>query len=181
MSKSGTRTGIFDLSQLVPKNNDIEVKYGSSQGQNQGNSRDVDQASLLIGYIEVEPSQWDKLPYRTHIRYLRTDNTFRKGGFVKSVVHTTDQENKPTIKIDLVSNFSPSAIAWSIYKGNTKTIWKKMDDTLQPQIQSVDITDLKDSIEFLKQSLESVTKEIVNIKNDQTRTVNLIKKLHNLK
>lgn len=38
--------------------------------------------SLLIGYAEVSPSQWKDIPIVSHIRYVKKDGTFVRGGFV---------------------------------------------------------------------------------------------------
>jgi hypothetical protein len=152
----------------------------------------------LQGYSLIEQSQWDKIPYKTYIKYLRNDGVMRKGGFVKSIVHTLDKNNNDTIRFELVSNFSSNATTWQLYAGNIKKIWKKEGQTyipdenvydprlIQPnqvnltnQVNQIDITEIKEDIEFCKKTIDLLKKETQKNTNDISRMVNVIRELMN--
>jgi hypothetical protein len=156
----------FDLTKLVNKSNDIEVISQPIQ----------DYQSYLIGYEQVDPVNWDKLLTRSHIRYLRTDGKFVRGGYVKAISRVLDSENKPTFKIEITSDFTPKAIFWSIYKGNIATLWKKIEMT--PMVDTNAITEVKEDIDFLKKKVEMLEIDFQNTKNELLRAVALIKKLY---
>ncbi len=167
------KENIFDLSKILAStNNDIEVTNDSNKKTN----------DLLVGYKLLDPSEWDKIPYKSHIRYMRTDGELKKGGYVMATVHTTDLEGKPTIKIDLVSGFLPKAIKWSIYKGNINKIWVKIESAEQTSqtTPQIDLTPIKADIVFCKQSIEQINKKLQQMENENKRILMLIKKLHNI-
>lgn len=163
------RENIFDLSKIIGKSNDVEVK-----------SVTQDHQTALVGYELVEEDSWDKILSNSHIRYLRTDGKFVNGGFVKSVCRTLDTNGKDTFKIDLVSNFTPKAIKWSIYKGNIDKLWKKIEVVSVVATHNADMTNMKEDMEFLKKSMDSLKIDLQNTKNELMRTVTLIKKLHKI-
>ena len=144
-------------------------------------SKEPDMDKLLIGYEILSPEFWDKIQYGTHIRYLRTDGTMRNGGFVKSTVHTLDLDGKDTIKIELASNLS-NGKTWSIYKGNTEKIWKKIENNVQmpAQINSAEMNEMKEDIERLKKYIQTMQAEMQQTKNENMRILKLIKSLHKL-
>ncbi len=161
---------IFDLSKLVPQSSDIEVKH--------------EQVELTDNYELVEKENWDKIPYKTYIRYLRKDGSLRKGGFVKAIWKTKDNSGHDTLKIDLVSGFGFNGTEWSIYSTSVEKIWKRkenMTEIEQPIIRNTEIEDMKEEIQYVKKSIDNIKKELQNIKNEQMRIVQLIKKLHNIK
>lgn len=169
----------------VFSNSDTNVDVTNSTNNNNSNNNsnnsdkvDIDQNALLQGYTAVDQANWDKILYKTHIRYLRTDGQFRKGGYVVNTIHTTDREGKPTIKIDLVSNFGPNAIKWSLYKGSIKKIWSKVSEYTESP--SAHLAPLKEDIEFCKKSIEQLCQKIQQMENENIRILNLIKKLHNI-
>jgi hypothetical protein len=174
-----------DLSKLIPKSKDVEITKQASSNIS------INQAELLLGYEVVEPENWDKIPYRSHIRYLRTNGEFKKGGYVMAITHTDDLDGKDTIKIDLKSGFIPSAITWSIYKGNISKIWKKIDDNTGNSStntnNSVNVTlllnkvnDLEETINNIRISINQLGIDYQNMNQTQIRTIQKIKKLHNL-
>lgn len=171
MSKK--KENIFDLTQLINKSNDVEVKNINTTSDN---------SQLLQGYEIVPQAQWDKIPYRTHIRYLRTDGQMRKGGYINAVTHTIDKDGKDTIKFDMVSNFTPTAIKWPLYEGSVDKIWKRVDAPVAQQSTSAaDLGEIKEDIVYCKKSIDLIKQEVQKISNELVRTINLIKKLHNIK
>lgn len=172
------KQNIFNLSKMMPKSVDVEVTNSSSA------TSEIEQDALLHNYELIDPANWHKLPFRAHIRYLRKDGAFRKGGFVKAVTQTQDLEGKETIKIDLVANFTPNAVSWSIFKGSIDKLWKKIDMTgdtpLVSNVNIEQINEIKEDITFCKNSIEQIKKELQKMSNEQIRTIMLIKKMHGL-
>ena len=166
-----SKENIFDLSKFAPAINDIEVKNNSTGGAvNDDNFELVDKA------------QWDKLPIRTYIKYLRTDGTMRKGGYIKTIWRTKDLEGNDSIKIDLVNNLSNSANGWSIYANNIQKLWKKINTDIEitHSVSSTDIDDVKEDISICKESINLIKIQLQKISTEQMRTITLIKKLHKI-
>lgn len=136
----------------------------------------------LKNYDLVEIGNWDKIPRRSHIRYLRKDGNLPKGGYVKAIFKTNDNDNKESIKINLVNNFGSSAIEWNIYLTSIEKIWKKKPDLdiTTTDNNSPEISELKEDMVLLKESLNHMKAEIQRISNEQIHTVRVIKKLHKL-
>lgn len=165
---------IFDLTKLAPDNKQPIKKIKPM----------IDKESLLEDYQLVDKANWEKIPYKSHIRYQRTDGEFRKGGYVTKIEHVKDQDGNPTIKIDMISNFSATAIKWSVYIGNIQYIWiKKQDESQhsQPQSHNIDMSELQEDIKYCKQSIDQMRQKIQQMENETARVLTLIKKLHNLK
>ena len=102
---------IFDLKKLVSNSgNDVEIKTSSNNVNEQNR--------LLKGYRQISNVEWVNLKQADHIRYLRKDGNFRKGGYIKDIITKEDE----LIKIDSVNNFSYKAIAWTIYADNIDKI-----------------------------------------------------------
>ena len=158
----------YKLEKLLGKSNDVEV----------GDSN-LNTEKLLEGYEEVKPELWDKLMLNTHVRYLRTDGNMRAGGYIKSIVHTLDLENRDTIKIEMAGTLAPTAKTWSIFRGNIEKLWKKTSEVAHTTIDySGEIASNKKTIEYLRRDLEGTKRELQQVKNDLQRIINLIKKLH---
>jgi hypothetical protein len=156
------------LEKLIGKSNDVEV-----------GDTTLNTEKLLEGYEQVNPELWDKLMLNTHVRYLRTDGNMRAGGYIKSIVHTLDLDNKDTIKIELSASLAQNAKSWSIYKNNIAKLWKKTSGVATTTADySGEIANTKKTIEYLRKDLEGTKRELQQVKNDLQRTINLIKKLH---
>jgi hypothetical protein len=177
MSKNSKQINenIFDLSKIGGIANDIQVEPVSSIS--------YDQNALLQGYNMVSIEKWANITSGSHIRYLRKDGEFRKGGYITSIINTQDNEGINTIKFDLVSNYSPTAIKWSLYRGSIDKIWvKESAPVLPPQPRdNTELLELKMDIKLCKDAIESIKKELQKINNEQMHTVSIIRKLHNIK
>ncbi len=162
-----SKENIFDLSKIATQTNDIETTPA-----------EVDQESLLIGYEVVVPTEWKFIPYGSYIRYLRKDGTFRKGGIVQGVWANTDKNGNEVVKIDITAGFGPRITKWSITSNNIEKIWIKRS---QQQTHMVDLVEIKEDVETLKESMKQIIKELQNMKHEQIRTVGLIKKIYEAK
>ena len=179
--KQTKKENIFDLSKIVSNTNDIEIS-----------GDEVSESSLLVGYEPVDPKEWANLSPRTHIRYLNKDGTMRRGGFVSKIWSKKDLKGNAYILIDLVANYGKNSSKWSISSTKVEKIWRKEGSdyedvtvnsvpTAAKGVDSQVLKDLGDDIEYCKKSIQHITIEIQKIKNEQTRTLELIKKLHNIR
>lgn len=168
------KTNVYDLSTLADVEKDIEIK-------NKENIK-IDRDQLLKGYDEVPRDEWDSLIHGVHIRYLRKDGLFRKGGFVKNTWIGLSGVNKGKNVIQLCNNMSYKAVKWIISFDNLDKIWKKKNNIYSMPADNKGVIDSnKESIEYLKSKLEQFSVDIAKINNEQQRIVNLIKKLHNIR
>jgi hypothetical protein len=79
---------------------------------------------LLNGYIEVPRTSWGKIPLNSHIRYLKKDGTFARGGFV--INHWLNKDGTPFIH--LANNFKKNAQGyktWPMAHENVSKLFKK--------------------------------------------------------
>ncbi len=177
--KQTTKENIFDLSKLVSDTNDVEIKEDSPEA-----------SALLSGYVLLSESEWENIVPRTHIRYLNKDGTMRKGGFVSKIWRKKDAKGKSYILIDLVGNYGKNSTKWTISSSKVEKIWKKEgseyeDITVKesPSIaanatSSKELKDMKEELDYCKESIRFLTSEIQKIKNEQARTLEImIKKL----
>jgi hypothetical protein len=177
LKKPMSKKNIFDLSKLVDKSNDIEIKHDETQ--NNENS--------LYGYELVPKNEWEKIPYGTHIRYKKNDGSFKKGGFVKAIWQQKDSKGNDSVKIDLTNGFGERSINWSIYLNNIDKIWQKTNNATEvKQVQSQaqaqsQFFDQKEEIDYLNESMKHMKKEMQNMNNELKKMFLLIKKLHGLK
>jgi hypothetical protein len=170
-----SRKAKADLTKLVPKSNDVEVPQIGYQTNTE---------ALLVGYTEVPRDQWISIPYKTHIRYLRNDGKMVKGGYVVSLINTTDKDGKNTIKIDIVANMSqPNAMNWSIYGSSIDKIWKQDSSSNQGAMELQNIqTKLNKAMERITELNEKnnlIVGEIQRIKNENNRIIQMVIKLNN--
>ena len=179
---------IFDLTKLIPIENSEELKKESSKIQQ------LDQNKLLNGYTEVPRADWDKIPKQTHIRYLRKDGNFRKGGYVLTSWIDAYGKNKGKNSLQLANNLSYRATKWSIVLEVIDKIWQKNKSANIPisnesystasnstnNLQHI-VTEHTESIEQIRKTVDLLKTDLVIITNEQKRIINLIKKLHNIK
>lgn len=171
-----TIENIFDLTQIGNRVADIQAEHIRPI------ITPVNRAELLTDYTSVDSHNWINIQPGTHIRYLRQDGEFRKGGFINDVTETQDKEGNNTLRFDLVSDYKPTAIKWSLFGSSIDKIWAKLPIEVQqptPVPTSV-INELKQELKICKETIQMLQKEVQKINNEQMRTVLLIKKLHNI-
>jgi hypothetical protein len=175
LTKQATnKTNVYDLSTLANVEKDIEIKKTETNK--------IDRDQLLKGYDEVPRVEWDSLTHGDHIRYLRNDGLFRKGGFIKNTWIGLSGVNKGKNIIQLCNNMSYKAIKWTIPFDNLNKIWKKKNNVHSMPSDNKDVINSnKESIEYIKSKLDQFSVDISKINNEQQRIVNLIKKLHNIR
>jgi hypothetical protein len=173
---------IFDLTALAGVQNEQELKKTV-------NVVTVDeQLKMLQNYEEVESDEWSMITPMTHIRYLRRDGAFRRGGFIKNAWLGLYGSSKGKKCLQLASSHAYKSTKWTVCLDEIEKIWKKkqsMTDESKKNIISPALHDIinsnKESVEYLIRSVDQVKIDIAKINNEQTRIVNLIKKLHNIR
>lgn len=108
------------------KTRDDEKEQPTKPAPNTGNAKitETDKQTMLEGYTVVPPGEWESLRYRTHVRYVKTDGTFVRGGFFKN-----KRGSKPGDRyIQLENGFNPRAggyKTWGVDIKTIKTLYKK--------------------------------------------------------
>ncbi len=157
---------IFDLSKIAAPSYDVENKY----------NREINQESLLEGYEPVDRKDWRYIINGSHIRYLRKDGSFRKGGIVNEVWISKDSSGNDVIRINISANYGDKK--WSINDAGIEKRWVKKNSQ---HIMVNNYSELREDVENCKESIKQLSIQIQKINSEQMRIVNLIKKLHNLK
>jgi len=176
---------IFDLTKLVSMENEEQVKIEKNL------VNDDEREKLLQNYIEVLRDDWEKMPKNTHIRYLRNDGLFRRGGFVKNFWVTSYGNYKGKKCIQLSSSIDYKSKKWTVPLNDINKIWKK-NNPHQPNVDNIIDTEMSkrvaeaehklekntENIEYLLQSTEQLKISLKQTQNDQQRIMNLIKQMH---
>ena len=178
-------TNMFDLSSIIGIQNEQEIKQASTIV-----SAD-EQKQLLQNYEEIDVNKWSDIQPQAHIRYLRKDGAFRRGGFVKNVWVGINGNTKDKKCIQLSSSmyYTYKTTKWTVCFDDIDKIWRKKEvfsgvtdekNIISPEVHNT-IQSSKESIEYLTRTVDQLKIEIAKINNEQTRMVNLIKKLYNIK
>lgn len=174
-------TNIFDLTALVGIQNEQEIKKKTS------GVTPEEQEKMLKNYSEINKSEWESIPIFTHIRYLRKDGAFRTGGFVKNSWVGLYGPSKGKKCLQLAAGQDYKSTKWTICLNDIEKIWQKNNDVgassdknLSTEIKN-NIQSNKENMEYLLRTVEQNKIDIAKIINEQTRIINLIKKLHNIK
>ena len=89
----------------------------------------AEQEELLEGYHEVAPELWDKIPQNAHIRALKGDGKFLRGGFVRN--HWVDGEGQKTTTIKTTFDERNSGYkTFPLKHTKLAKLWKKDDATV---------------------------------------------------
>ena len=178
-------TNMFDLASIIGIQNEQEIKQASAIV-----SAD-EQKQLLQNYEEIDVNKWSDIQPPVHIRYLRKDGAFRRGGFVKNVWVGINGNTKGKKCIQLSSSmyYTYKTTKWTVCFDDIDKIWRKKEvfsvgtnekNIISPEVHNT-IQSSKESIEYLTRTVDQLKIEIAKINNEQTRMVNLIKKIYNIK
>jgi hypothetical protein len=111
---------------------------------------------MLKGYILVPPDEYKSIPSNTHIRYMRKDGSFVRGGFVKN--HWMNPDNEPVIRIKNTPGFAIGT-TWMVYHKAIDKLYQK------PGVGNDDFADMS--------NVKNRTAEIINEVN---KLVSIVKK-----
>lgn len=95
-----------------------------------------EQKALLIGYVVVPQSAWETVPYKSHIRYIKSDGTFVRGGFFKNFWKSKDG----VLMMQLENNLNrkaPGYATWAVDLSNVQTLYKKCDKGSSIEVTSI--------------------------------------------
>ena len=175
---------IFDLTKLVSLENEEQVEIEKNI------INEEEREKLLKNYTEVERGNWEQIQKNTHIRYLRNDGLFRRGGFIKNIWINSYGANQGNKCIQLASTMTYKAQKWTVSINDINKIWKKNDNEL---LQTTDNTNLltkkinllsenveknKDNVDYLLKVTEQLKVSLKQTQNDQQRIMNLVKQIH---
>lgn len=93
----------------------LEIIENATSEMTDEKSKEYDK--ILKSYIEIDRSDWDKIPENMYIRYMTPEGILKAGGRIKS----REKEPDGSIKFTIFRVHSHKAIKWSI---NTKKISK---------------------------------------------------------
>lgn len=168
---------IFDLHAIVPVVKEIETSTKSSIITSEN------QHKLLTDYIEVPREKWSSLPNRIHIRYLRKDGNFRRGGFIKNIWSNVKNDSTTAEFFQLSTTLSYNSKNWKVPFSSIDKVWKtkKFNDGSEKIDQfSKTAESNTEQIEYLNKTIDQLKIDVAKLSNEQTRVINLIKKLHHL-
>jgi hypothetical protein len=126
------KTNIFDIkgnTEPVPvaANTGGAVKYAVNKKKYTKKDYTPDQIkTLLQQYMEVSADKWADIPINSHIRYIKKDGTFVRGGFLTS--HWLNKEGKPFIH--LANSFKKRTegyATWPVAHESVAKLYKKQD------------------------------------------------------
>lgn len=166
------KENIFDLTKLAPVEIQKEVEPISKK------ITVVDQEKLLKNYEILPRDKWDTLIIGDHIRYLRKDGMFRRGGYYKGAHITQDGKNegKPYIKLSTSPMYNIKT--WTVPHSDLENIYKKKTNGVIQLTKSS--MDNSETIEYLTKSVDQLKIDMLKSSNEQKRIISLIKKLHGI-
>lgn len=118
-------------------------------------------AQKLDGYIPVPSNLWSKLPRGSHVRYIKTDQAFKPGGFVCSF--TIKDDNRRVLQLknsfnENAANFSK----WFLDLSTVKVLYKKIHYSSYIEV------------EMIKQMLKTHSEDIRALKEENVKIKRLL-------
>lgn len=103
-----------------------QPKHGTLTVKGKRTYTDEEKRSLLVGYVTVPQNKWDSIPYKAHIRYVKADGTFIRGGFMQNYWTSKDNTRMMQISSNL-NRKAPGYITWAVPLNGITTLYKKVD------------------------------------------------------
>jgi hypothetical protein len=133
---------------------------------------------LLTGYIEVPHNKWADIPLSSHIRYLKKDGTFVRGGFVTN--HWLNKEGKPFIHV--ANNFkknAPGYKTWPMAHENVAKVFKKPDakNGIEMEVVRSKTAEIIGQINRIVDAVKDVKKDVKRNEDDIKKMFALLKKI----
>lgn len=92
--------------------------------------------TLLVGYVVVPSDAWETIPYKSHIRYIKVDGTFVRGGFFKNLWTTQDGVHMMQLENNL-NRKAPGYTTWAVAFNNIRVLYKKVDKSNIIEVSSM--------------------------------------------
>lgn len=172
MSNHKSNDNIFDLTKLTPYEVSHEIKHSPLKEK-------TEIMKLIQGYKEVMPNEWDNLAVNDSIRYLRKDGTFRRGGLIRSRSTMAIGKHAGKSCFTLSAPIGYKNTTWVVCYDDIDKIWVKIA-TENTEVNNI-IKSQQETITYLSKTVDQLKIDMAKLNNEQKRTINLIKKLHNIK
>lgn len=153
---------IFDLNKIAGLSYDVEVP-----------SKKLDMKSMLADYSQVPIQEWKNIPIGAKIRYSRKDGSFKSGGIVRSISISSKDKS---IKIELASEYIKNPATWSIISTKIDKIWMKNSGYIPVTSSNEDLSELKEKVRILEESIAQISKEIQIMRNQIASIYSMVKK-----
>ena len=145
---------------------------------------DEERKEFLKNSILIPKEQWLSLPINSYISYIKNDDKFIKGGYIKLIFNKKDTDYLIYgSKLDKYNN-DRYYKEFTINLNNIKEIYKKIDVSAIIEYQIIK-TNLNNIIEKFKSEinnkLEELDSKINKLDENNKKTIKLIKNLHNIK
>lgn len=127
--------------------------------------------TFLTGYIEVPRIKWADIPVSSHIRYLKSDGSFVRGGFVCN--HWLNKDGKQFIHV--ANNFkknAPGYKTWPVAHENVAKMYKKPDAK-----SGIEMDVVRSKTAEIIGQINKIVDAVKSIKRDVARNENDIKKI----
>jgi hypothetical protein len=133
---------------------------------------------LLVGYIEVGKNKWADIPNGSHIRYIKSDGTFVRGGFITN--HWLNKEGKPFIHLaNNIKKDAPGYITWPMAHDSVSRVFKKPDAKtgIEMDIVRGKTVEIISQINKLVDVVKEQKKRIDSLESDMKKLYLIIKKI----
>jgi hypothetical protein len=131
---------------------EIVIKKSTTTTNKSSKYSSEDINKLLKGYKSVPIALWGELSYGTHMRYIRTDGRFVRGGFNSGYIESNGRK-----LVNIANGFNASIkgySAWTIALNSIKTLYIKVDVILPQKPKEISINpDLKTIIQNLQKRI----------------------------
>jgi len=112
---------------------------------------------LLVGYVVVPTNVWETIPYKSHVRYMKLDGTFVRGGFFKN--HWTSKDGKSMMQLENNLNRKASTYAtWAVALEGIKTLYKKCN-----KASAIEVTSMYKKIEHQRNVINNMVDAVNSI------------------
>lgn len=141
---------------------------------------------FLKNSILIPKEQWNSLPVNSFISYIKNDDKFIKGGYIKLIFQKKDNDYIIySSKLDKYNN-DRYYKEFTINLNNIKEIYKKIDSSaiLEYKIIKTNINNIleqfKTQIIDINNKIDELDKKINKLDDNNKKTIKLIKNLHNI-
>ena len=110
----------------------VSDKSGSEKKSKKLEPEDI--KKLLVGYISVNKQNWSDIPIDSHIRYVKLDGTFVRGGFLTSI---NIKNGKYFMYLTNNLYNSSNKKNWPVAFDNITTLYKKIDKSSSIEMDTV--------------------------------------------
>jgi len=143
--------------------------------------------------ILIPPEEWAKLAVGSNISYYKKDNNFIKSGFIKNI-YTKDDTTTGSSNVFILYGTKLNTYnndkyykEFTVNTSNIKELYKKIDQSaiLEYKIIKKNIANsmntFLEKFNQIENELNSINDKILKLENNHIKTINFIKKLHNIK